>query len=144
MAAAKNDNLMGTFVDINEAAEEIGKICDNYKSVDIDLTVLLTHVGFEEDKKLAKLLLPEWGVDVIIGGHSHTLPEKPAEVNNILIVQAGPAPIRSDALTSPLIADTNSVAEYKWPQCRQRKNLPAPMKTEQIIHTTMTKPTANT
>ena len=60
MAAAKNDNLMGTFVDINEAAEEVGKICDNYKSVDIDLTILLTHVGFEEDKKLAKLLMPEW------------------------------------------------------------------------------------
>ena len=114
MAAAKNDNLMGTFVDINEAAAEVGKICDNYKSVDIDLTILLTHVGFEEDKKLAKLLMPEWGVDLIIGGHSHTLPEKPEEVNNILIVQAGTGTNQIGRFDIVVDADTNSVAEYKW------------------------------
>lgn len=114
MAAAKNDNLMGTFVDINEAAEEVGKICDNYKSVDIDLTVLLTHVGFEEDKKLAKLLMPEWGVDIIIGGHSHTLPEKPAVENNILIVQAGTGTDQIGRFDILVDADTNSVAEYQW------------------------------
>ena len=114
MAAAKNDNLMGTFVDINEAAEEVGKICDNYKSVDIDLTVLLTHVGFEEDKKLAKLLMPEWGVDIIIGGHSHTLPEKPAVENNVLIVQAGTGTDQIGRFDIMVDADTNSVAEYRW------------------------------
>lgn len=114
MAAAKNDNLMGTFVDINEAAEEVGKICDNYKSVDIDLTILLTHVGFEEDKKLAKLLMPEWGVDIIIGGHSHTLPEKPAVENNVLIVQAGTGTDQIGRFDIMVDADTNSVAEYRW------------------------------
>ena len=114
MAAAKNDNLMGTFVNINEAAEEVGKICDNYKSVDIDFTVLLTHIGFEEDKKLAKLLMPEWGVDVIIGGHSHTLPEKPALVNNVLIVQAGTGTDQIGRFDIVVNADTNAVESYEW------------------------------
>ncbi len=114
MAAAKNDNLMGTFVNINEAAEEVGKICDNYRSVDIDFTILLTHIGFEEDKKLAKLLMPEWGVDVIIGGHSHTLPEKPALVNNVLIVQAGTGTDQIGRFDLVVNADTNSVESYEW------------------------------
>jgi 5'-nucleotidase len=44
----------------------------------------LTHIGFESDIELAKILKPDWGVDMIIGGHSHTVLEKPARINNIL------------------------------------------------------------
>ena len=50
--------------------------------------MLLTHIGIEEDRKLAQLLAPELGVDFIIGGHSHTWMETPEIVNNIPIVQA--------------------------------------------------------
>ena len=53
MKSAKNDTDVGGFVDIHEAVEEIGRICNAYNAVDIDLTVLLTHIGFEEDKLLA-------------------------------------------------------------------------------------------
>ena len=89
LAQTKNDGLVGTFVNVNEAADEVGRICNAYNALDIDLTVLLTHIGFEEDKKLAAALDPSWGVDIIIGGHSHTFIDKPAKVNDILIVQAG-------------------------------------------------------
>lgn len=58
-----------------DAAEEVGRICNAYNATDVDFTVLLTHIGFEEDKKLAKLLVPAWGIDLIIGGHSHTFLE---------------------------------------------------------------------
>ena len=68
----KTDGLVGSFVTLDDAAEEIGRICNTYNAIDIDFTVLLTHIGFEEDKRLAELLDPAWGVDVIIGGHSHT------------------------------------------------------------------------
>ena len=71
----KTDLLLGTFVNVADAAVEAGRIINSYKSMDIDFTVLLTHIGFEEDKKLAALLDPEWGVDVIIGGHTHTFPD---------------------------------------------------------------------
>lgn len=51
LAATKTDELIGSFVDIGEAAREVGNICNAYNAIDIDFTVLLTHIGFEEDKK---------------------------------------------------------------------------------------------
>ena len=111
---AKNDGLVGTFVNISEAAEEIGKICNAHNSLDIDFTVLLTHIGFEEDKKLAALLDPAWGVDVIIGGHSHTFLKEAEEVNNILIVQAGTGTDQIGRFDLIVDTDNNCVAEYKW------------------------------
>jgi 5'-nucleotidase len=85
----KMDELIGSFISVEEAAQEVGRICNAYKNDDIDLTVLLTHIGYESDLELARLLQPEWGVDMILGGHSHTFLEKPTEINNILIAQAG-------------------------------------------------------
>lgn len=46
----------------------------------------LTHLGTEADSILATRM-PE--LDIIIGGHSHTLLEKPKQVNNVLIGQTG-------------------------------------------------------
>lgn len=88
LAQTKSDGLIGSFVDVREAAHEIGVIIDNYKTTRIDYTVLLTHIGFEKDKELASLLDKNYGVDLIIGGHSHTLLERPEVVNGIPIVQA--------------------------------------------------------
>ena len=72
LAQARQEKLIGAIVDVREAAVEVGKICNAYQTEDIDFTVLLTHIGFEEDKRLAELLDPRWNIDVIIGGHSHT------------------------------------------------------------------------
>lgn len=108
------DQLIGTFVSTEDAAEEIGKICNAYKSEDIDLTVALTHIGFESDIELAKLLDPKWGVDLIIGGHSHTVLDQPKEVNDILIAQAG---VGTDQIGRfDIIVDdhTNSILDWKW------------------------------
>ena len=116
MKSAKNDTSVGSFVDIHDAAEEVGRICNAYKSTDIDLTVLLTHIGFEEDKALAAQLDPTWGVDIIIGGHSHTFIDQPAVVNDILIVQAGTG---TDIIGRfDIVVDTqlNSVESWQW-QC---------------------------
>ncbi|MBP0985517.1 MAG: metallophosphoesterase, partial [Oscillospiraceae bacterium] len=89
ISQTKGENVIGSFIGIEDAAAEIEKICNAYNGLDIDLTVLLTHIGFEEDKKLAELIDPSWGVDIIVGGHSHTFLTEPAIVNGILIVQAG-------------------------------------------------------
>ena len=116
LAQTRHENVIGTLVDVEEAAAEVGRICNAYRTVDIDFTVLLTHIGFEEDKKLAALLDPAWGVDVIIGGHSHTFIREPAKVGDILIVQAG---VGTDQIGRfDLVVDTeeNRVAEYRW-QC---------------------------
>jgi len=59
--ALKEDKLISSFVTLEEASREIGIISNAYKNDDIDLTIVLTHIGFESDIELAKLLKPEWG-----------------------------------------------------------------------------------
>lgn len=54
-------------------------------SAGVDLLVALTHCGYRADRELAASV-PE--VQVIVGGHSHTRLERPAEVGNTLILQA--------------------------------------------------------
>lgn len=114
LAATKTDELIGSFVDIGEAAREVGNICNAYNAIDIDFTVLLTHIGFEEDKKLAAMLDPDWGVDVIIGGHSHTKLEEPFKVNDIYIVQAGTGTDEIGRFDIMVDTDLNAIDTFTW------------------------------
>ena len=50
-----------------------------------DLVVVLSHIGYPEDRALAQKTP---GIDVIIGGHTHTRLETPAVVNHTIIGQA--------------------------------------------------------
>ena len=114
LSQAKQDRLVGSFVDVEEAAAEVGKICNAHKTDDIDFTVLLTHIGFEEDKKLAALLDPNWGVDIIIGGHSHTLLEEPAIVKGIPIVQAATGTDQVGRFDIMVDTDKNCIDSFEW------------------------------
>jgi 2',3'-cyclic-nucleotide 2'-phosphodiesterase (5'-nucleotidase family) len=51
-----------------------------------DIFMALTHIGYEKDKLLAQEVAE---LDIIIGGHSHTVIENPVEINGVLITQAG-------------------------------------------------------
>ncbi len=112
--ALKADSLIGSFVNLEEASHEVGKICNAYRNDDIDLTILLTHIGYESDIEFAKLLKPQWGVDIIIGGHSHTVLKKPEKVNNILIATAGTGSDQIGRFDIVLDEDTNKIVEYTW------------------------------
>ncbi|MFH2020024.1 MAG: bifunctional UDP-sugar hydrolase/5'-nucleotidase [archaeon] len=112
--ALAKDKLIGSFITLKEASKEVGRICNAYKNSDIDLTIVLTHIGFESDKELARLLKPEWGVDMIIGGHSHTVLKEPAKINNILITQAGVGTNQIGRFDIVVDDDTNSIVEWKW------------------------------
>lgn len=114
ISKTKSEAVVGSLVDVNDAVREIGKICNTFNSIDIDFTVLLTHIGFEQDKELASKLDPAWGVDVIIGGHSHTLLENAEKVNNVLIVQAGVGTDQIGRFDILVDTETNSVASYTW------------------------------
>ena len=70
---------------ILDIAETAQKYIDELDPV-TDLIILLTHNGFDEDRKLAQNV---HGADVIVGGHSHTRLTQPVRENGILIVQAG-------------------------------------------------------
>jgi 2',3'-cyclic-nucleotide 2'-phosphodiesterase (5'-nucleotidase family) len=50
-----------------------------------DVLVALTHVGVDDDKKIAEVP----GIDAIVGGDSHTFLYKAVEVNGVPIVQTG-------------------------------------------------------
>ncbi len=116
LAKMKGEKIVGTYVDVKQAAKEIGIITDNYRTKETDMVVLLTHIGIEADRELAKELDPEWGVNLIIGGHSHTLMEEPEVVNNVTIVQAGTGTGHMGRFDLTVDTDTNSVSDLKW-QC---------------------------
>ena len=110
----KSESLVGSFVDTAAAAAEVGKICNAHNSIDIDFTVLLTHIGFEEDRHLARQLDPAWGVDLIIGGHSHTLPEHAVEENGVVIAQAGTGTDQIGRFDIIVDTDNNCIDSYTW------------------------------
>lgn len=112
--ATRNETHIGTLVDVYDAAMEIGRICNAYKTTDIDLTVLLTHIGFEQDKELAACLDPAWGVDLIIGGHSHTALDQAVVVNDIAIVQAKTGTDQIGRFDLLIDTAKNKIHSYKW------------------------------
>jgi 2',3'-cyclic-nucleotide 2'-phosphodiesterase (5'-nucleotidase family) len=52
----------------------------------VDILVVLSHMGFQADQELAARVK---GVDVIVGGHTHTEQRYTMRVNDTLVVQAG-------------------------------------------------------
>ena len=112
LSKVATEDLISTFVSVEEAAREVEKICNAYRSVDIDFTVLLTHIGYENDLILAKLLKPELGVDLILGGHSHTLLEQPTQVNDILIAQVGVGTNQIGRFDITLDTNENNIVDF--------------------------------
>jgi 2',3'-cyclic-nucleotide 2'-phosphodiesterase (5'-nucleotidase family) len=51
-----------------------------------DLIIVLSHLGIDNDRELAASIK---GVDLILGGHSHTRLESPELVNGVIIAQSG-------------------------------------------------------
>jgi len=114
MDSISRDSTIGSFISLEEASQEVGRICDAYKSDDIDLTILLTHIGLDSDRELARMLDPAWGVDMIIGGHSHSLLEQPLVEQGILIAQAGVGTNHIGRFDFTVNDDTNSIVKYRW------------------------------
>jgi 5'-nucleotidase / UDP-sugar diphosphatase len=50
-----------------------------------DIVILLSHMGIDYDQAAAANIS---GIDIIVGGHSHTLIEQPIQIGSTLIVQA--------------------------------------------------------
>lgn len=67
--------------------EELQKEIDRLKRDEgVQVVVLLSHMGYEQDRVMAERLS---GVDVIVGGHTHDILLQPDRVGKTLIVQAG-------------------------------------------------------
>ena len=66
------------------AAETVEKYVQELKNK-ADIIVVLSHIGHGADRMLAEQVK---GIDVIVGGHTHTKVLKPVRIGNTLIVQA--------------------------------------------------------
>ena len=114
LETTRREELIGSLIDIRDAADEVCRITDAYRTSDIDMTVLLTHIGFEEDKKLAAALDPGCAVDLIIGGHSHTRLEEPCVIAGIPIVQAAVGTDQIGRFDIVIDEDDNCIDSYTW------------------------------
>ena len=64
-----------------DPAEVVNKYADYLKNQKkCDLVICLSHLGYVEDKELASMTR---NVDLIVGGHSHTLLHKIQHVNDL-------------------------------------------------------------
>lgn len=77
------DNVKG--YEFPNPVEAVAKYVELFRP-NVDLVVVLSHAGFDLDKKIASEVP---GIDVIVGGHSHTLLETGTVVGDTLIVQDG-------------------------------------------------------
>jgi 2',3'-cyclic-nucleotide 2'-phosphodiesterase (5'-nucleotidase family) len=59
---------------------------DSLKAHNCDIIILLSHLGADFDPLVASTVS---GINVIVGGHSHTTINTPIQIGNTLIVQAG-------------------------------------------------------
>jgi 2',3'-cyclic-nucleotide 2'-phosphodiesterase (5'-nucleotidase family) len=73
-----------SFTDPYAAARQAVK--DLRTEARVDAVIALSHLGFADDQKLAAEVS---GIDVIIGGHSHTTLAEQVWINDILIAQTG-------------------------------------------------------
>ncbi|MEQ8188922.1 MAG: bifunctional UDP-sugar hydrolase/5'-nucleotidase [Candidatus Eremiobacterota bacterium] len=80
----KPQNMEG--LKVLDPKETAAKYVKELREKGIDTIVVLSHQGEEADKELAGSVE---GIDVIVGGHSHTAIDKPDVVNGTLIVQSG-------------------------------------------------------
>jgi len=66
--------------------ENMQKMVDEVRAKGADLVVLLSHNGFDVDKKMASVVT---GVDVILSGHTHDALPEPVLVGETIIVASG-------------------------------------------------------
>lgn len=67
----------------DELPEQIARL---RKDEDVDLVVVLSHLGFPQDAQLASEV---GGIDVLFSGHTHNRLAAPVQVNGTIIMQSG-------------------------------------------------------
>lgn len=76
-------------VRFREAAPAVAAVVRELRGQGVDKIVVLSHDGYEQDLALARAVP---GIDVIVGGHSHTLLGDAARLARLGLTPAGPYP----------------------------------------------------
>lgn len=86
------------------------QIVDQMHADGVCLVIVLSHQGLEDDRQLAENVS---GIDLIIGGHSHTLIPSGNKCNNVLITQAGEYAIALGRIDVTLDPSTRCLIECR-------------------------------
>jgi len=92
------------------AKETVEKYIPELKEQGADMIFVLSHEGDVADEKLASSVT---GIDLIVGGHSHTLMEDAKQVNNTLIVQAGTQGEKVGSVNLAIDPQTKKIVSFK-------------------------------
>ncbi len=66
--------------------ENMQSVVDEVRGLGADLVVVLSHNGFDVDKKMASIVS---GIDIILSGHTHDALPEPVLINQTVIVASG-------------------------------------------------------
>ena len=66
--------------------ENMQAMVDEVRGLGADLVVVLSHNGFDVDKKMARIVS---GIDIILSGHTHDALPEPVLINQTVIVASG-------------------------------------------------------
>jgi 5'-nucleotidase/UDP-sugar diphosphatase len=91
-----------------------------------DIFIILTHLGFENDVRLAETMPA--GIDLIIGGHSHTKVAKEQVFNGVLITQAENKLKYGTLITLTVKSDGSLQRKMELIDIRNSKNEKAPIR----------------
>jgi len=92
-----------------DPVEILPNIIDDVRNKGANLVVVLSHLGFDADKELVEKVS---GIDVIVGGHSHTVVTNPVVVRGVIITQAGYNGIYLGVLEIKIQPETNIILGY--------------------------------
>ena len=96
-------------IEFKEGKETVEKYIPEVRKKGADIIVINSHLGLKEDEKLAEEVK---GIDVIVGGHSHSQLEEGKKVGNTVIVQAGTMGEYLGKLDLDIDPETKKILKY--------------------------------
>ncbi len=105
--ATKPENLKGYRVIPVEKV--LPALIEKVKKEGAGLIIVLSHMGLDEDREMASRV---GGIDLIVGGHSHTEVKTPVVVGSTIIVQAGYYGQKLGVMKITADTETKKIARY--------------------------------
>lgn len=86
------------------------ELIEKVKGEGVRMIIVLSHLGLEADRELAQRVP---GIHVIVGGHSHTVINKPVTVGDTIILQAGQYGLYLGIFELRVDTGTGNIVDYK-------------------------------
>jgi len=96
-----------------------------------DIVIALTHVGIRQDERISNMVE---GIDLIIGGHSHTALKREREVNGVRIIQAGSKGYYIGRIDMTVDTDDDSIVDFRYKLVEVAAPMDSDPETAGIVH----------